>query len=262
MSEKIDKEELKAPDAFVSTTEKFFKWIEDHFQLIGMLLGAVLVVSLSWIGFNYYESKKEQQAADLIYAAEAELRVAETRVRDERAKKLESLAGGKKAAKSAEIRPPDYKTDFAPAVVKIKTQIQAHQKTKAALISALNLSYFLMQQEQYPEALAVLDLPTYKPSANDVLNGFWLMHRGLTYLENEKPDEAIAAYESVVKATGLKAFHPEALLKLGVAFELKGNPAKARESYERLTREFPKTEASSSAHQYLRLLDLNQSQQG
>lgn len=253
--------ELKAPDAFVLTSEKVFTWIEHNARWIGIVIGVVVVLSLGWIGYGFWESSRELKAAEAIYKAEAELKTVEAKISEERSKLAEGQ-DKKKAATPDQLRPTDYVKDFAPSVAKIKEQIKANGNTKAGLVSALKISYFLMQQKQYQEALAVLDLTTYKPSNKDVLGGFWLMHRGLTYLENQKTDEAIAAYETVTKASALKEFHPEALLKLGVAYEVKGDKTKAREYYQRLESEFPNTEASTSAQQYLRLLDLNQSHQG
>ncbi len=41
------------------------------------------------------------------------------------------------------------------------------------------------------------------------------MHKGAVLLENGRVDPAIAAYSVVANDSNLKAFHPEALLKLG-----------------------------------------------
>lgn len=251
MNHKIEKE-LKAPDAFVSTSDKLFTMVEHHARSIGLFFMAILIVSTGWIGYGWIQSSRELSAADAIYKAEADLKAAQTKVENEQLK----------AAKPDQAPKADYAKEFAPSVEKIKEQIKANGSTKAALVSAIKLSRFLMQQKQYAEAMAVLDLTSYKPAPNDIVGGFWFMHRGLTYMENQKTEEAIKAYEAVVAASNLKSFHPEALLKLGVAYEVKGDKVKARESYQRLEREFPNTEASTSAQQYLRLLDLNQSQQG
>ncbi len=263
MTNKIDKEELKTPDAFISLSDQVLRWLERHFALIATSLGAVLVIWLGWLGYSYFDSTREQKAAEAIYLAEAELKSAESKVRDERAKIMGEIASkGNKSAKSESVRPTDYTKDFAPSVEKIKSQIKAYSGTKVALIAALNLSYFLTQQKQFGEALAVLELPRFKPGQNDVVNGFWLMHRGMIFLENQKFDEAVLEYQRVLSGTSLKAFHPEAILKLGLAHEMKGDRVKAKDAYERLGREFPESEASNSARQYLRLLELNQPQQG
>lgn len=260
MSKKFDKEELreiKGPDAFVATSERILDWIARNALLVFGAAGLVVVGVAAWLGMNYLNYLKEQKAVDAIYSAESELKKAETKVREDRAKAMQEALDPKKGKSAATPQAPvDFAKDYAPLVEPVKAAIQSHSSTRAAVVSALNLSYFLMQQKQFAAALEVLSLPSFRPGNSDVVSGFWHMHRGLTLIENQKPEDAIQVYKEVVAANELKAFHPEALLKLGVAYEAKGEPNLAKENYEKLTREFPNTEASTSAQQYLRLLDL------
>lgn len=258
---KMDKSELKGPDTFVSMSDKFFSWVERHARSVAAILLLVAVASLGYIGYTHWESIGERKAADALYQPEAELRKVETKAREAKAAKMEQLAVGQKKDAPDSTPSVDYAKDYAPIVSQITGQIKAHANTKAALVSALNLANFLVQQKQFEQALAVLEIPTYKPSANDLLGGFHQMHRGLALIENQKADEALKAYEAVLAAESLKFFHPEALLKSGVALELKGDTEKARQRYEKLSREFPDTEAAKSAQQYIRLLELK-TQQG
>jgi TolA-binding protein len=266
VSAKIDKKTLKRPDAFFLTSDKIAAWVEQHAQTVAMGVALIALVGLGWVGYGFLRSHAENQAAEALYGPEAELKKAETAVREERAKKMQELAGlsakDKKQAKPETLRPVDFAKDYGPFVKKIEATIKDHANTKTALVSALNLSYFLLQQKQYEEALNALNTATYEPSHSDILGGFWLMHRGLVLMENKKYDDAGKAYQAVLDSRALNAFHPEALLKLGVAFELKGEADKARQTYEKLGREFPDSEASSSARQYLRLLELKSQRQG
>lgn len=253
---KIDKDDLKAPDAFVSTSDRVFAFIEAHAKTI---LGAVLTVAVLGIGYvayGYIRGSQETKASEALFGPEAELRRAEERIREERGNQIKDLMKKDGKAKAEGNRPVDFKADYQPLVDKIATQIRSHSATKTAAISAMNLSYFLIQQKQAAAALEVLEAVKYKPSKGDLVNGFWQMHRGLVWLENGQFDKAIEAYQEVSKTKDLSYFHPEALLKLGFAYELKGDAAKARENYEKLGREFPRTEAATTAQQYLRFLDL------
>lgn len=256
--EKISKE-LKGPDAFVTTSDHVFAWIEKHSGLIGTICAVALIGAVGYTGNNWWNHHQEEKASEALYAPENALKKAEEKIRDERAEKMKALANptkDKNAAKPEASRPVDFQADYAPAVDKIRTAIKAHSGTRAALVSALNLSTFLIQQKQYSLALDILSIPTYQPSSGDLLAGFRLMHAGLAELENNKADEALKNYDNVLKSKDLSYFHSEALLKSGVAYELKGDLARAREAYEKLSRDFPNSEASNTGQQYKRLLDL------
>jgi len=254
---KLDKDEVKGPDAFITFSDHVFNYVEKHFMSFISVVAVIVVIAVGYEGVNFYNSMKEQKAAEALYGPEGALKKAEA---DFQEKQTPSGAADKKAEKAPAVA--DYSKDYAPIVSQIKAAIKDHGNTKAAIVSALNLSYFLSQQKQYQEAAAVLDLPTYKPSSGELLNGFWLMHRGVAFMENNQVDQAITTYQTVVSNEGLKVFQPEALLKLGVAYEVKGDANKAREMYERVGRDFPETEASGTAQQYMRLLELKATKKG
>lgn len=259
MSKKSDfTDSIKQPDSFVSTSHVVLHWIERHSVVMGSIVALGAALGLSYTGYNFYVNKTESSAAESIYKVESQLKKAESSIRDERAKKMQELASGKtKTAKAAEdARPVDYAKDYAPIVNSMKAALKDQSGTRAAMVSALNLSYFLVQQKQFQEALEVMKTPTKKPSAGDLLSGFWHMHYALVLLENNQADEALKLYSEVLATPDLKPFHAEAMLKSGVASELKGDAPKAKDIYEKIGREFPNTEAASSASQYLRLMEL------
>lgn len=273
MSSKIDKDMLKNPDLFISTSDKIFNYIEHHFKTAVTLLGLVFFAGVGYVAYGYVTSAKEQKAAEALYQPEAGLRKAENDIKEQQAKVAREkqineakvdIKGVKKAKKEAPLpeRTVDFAKDYGSHVDAIKAQLRQFAGTKAALVSALNLSYFLAQQKKYDMAAEVLEIPTYHPKPGELLGGFWYMHRGGILLENQKVEPAIDSFQSVVNSPALKPFHPEALLKLGICFEIKGDAEKARTTYEKISRDFPETEASSFAQQYLRLLELKTAKQG
>lgn len=227
MSSKIDKETLKGPDTFISTSEKVFKWVEKHSRLMIFAAAGVLAASLLWVGYGFWQTRQETRAAEALYPSQHEI------------KQLVEKNG-----------------DVAVAIEALKSAMKAHASAKATLISGLEVSQALLKQKKFDAALQILEIPTYRPAKDDVLFALAYMHKGLVLAENNKFDDAIKSYELVVAADQLKSFHAEALVKIGLMQEAKGEVDKARLSYERVGREFPNTEAAISAGQYLRLLGI------
>ena len=248
MADKLDKKALKNPDAFHTVSEKAYHWLENNLILLISAVAILLAGSAGYVGYGYWQTSQEHKAANALFQPEAELKKAEEAQRDAKAKT--------KTPAKAE----DYGQVFAPHVEKLKTVIKEHANTKAALVSSVNLAYFLIQQDRYDEALEVIDLAQRKPASGDLLAGFFNMHKGLALMENRKYKEAAEAYQAVLGASALKYFHPEALLKMGLALELSGDLEKARLTYEKVGRDFPNSEASVNAQQYLRLLEMNSKQ--
>jgi predicted negative regulator of RcsB-dependent stress response len=261
VTKKLDKHDVKAPDAFVSTSDKIFTFIEHHMKTILALVLLVVIAVGADMALTYFKNAHEEKAAEALYGPEAELRKAETAMRDTRAEKMKELMAKDKKAKPEIAKAADFNADFAPHVTKLQTAIGQNAETKAAMVSALNLSAFLLQQKQFALAEQILDEVKFHPSEGDLLNGLWQMNRGVVYIENKKYDDALAAYQKVLASPQLKYLHPEALLKTGFVQELKGDQAKARETYTKLKSDFPQSEASATAGQYLRLMDLK-AQQG
>jgi TolA-binding protein len=245
----MTKEELRG-DAFITTSDHVLAFIDRHAKIFAAVFAIAAIAGVVYVAKGYIDARREHGANESIYQAEAELRKARGNE--------EGIAKYIPSAVSAD----DYQKKFASPVAKLEAEIQKHSNTKASLVSALNLSYFLVQQKQFAEALKVLESTKYQPSASDLLSGFWNMHRGLIYLENKDPKRALEAYDAVVKSSSLKLFHPEALLKMGYCQELSGDKEKAREFYERVGREFPRSEAAQSAEQYLRVMQLTSAKQG
>lgn len=262
LSKKEFSDSVKAPDAFLSTSAQAVQWIEAHGRMVATVVAAGSFIGLAYVGYTYWQSKLEARAAEQIYNHEGELKKAEGKIRDERAKKMQEMAGlsAKSGAGKSQVPPADFGKDYGSIVEQLKTDLKANAGTNVAMISALNLSYFLLQQQQFAQALEVLKIPTSSPAKGDLLGGFWRMHYGLVLLENSKANEAMAFYNEVLGTSNLKPFHSEAMLKLGIAYELLGDQAKAKETYEKLGREFPNSEASGSATQFLRLLELKSKQ--
>ena len=71
---KKDKIDLKTPDAFHTTSDKIFVWIEEHAQTVILTVAGGVVLSLIYIGFNFVGQRREARAAEAIYQPEDALK--------------------------------------------------------------------------------------------------------------------------------------------------------------------------------------------
>jgi tol-pal system protein YbgF len=77
------------------------------------------------------------------------------------------------------------------------------------------------------------------PNANNAM--YW---RGEAYFAKGEIARAAEEFEGVLKRFPLGAKVPDCLLKLGICAQKLGNRAKAQSYFERLTREYPRSEAA------------------
>jgi tol-pal system protein YbgF len=101
----------------------------------------------------------------------------------------------------------------------------------------------LVQAKKYAEGIEALSAFMAKyPDHPYVENAtYW---KGEAYFAQGDHARAAAEFESIATRSALGIKTPDALLKLGMSQEKLGQPDKARASYERLLREFPKSEAA------------------
>jgi len=101
----------------------------------------------------------------------------------------------------------------------------------------------LVNGKQYAQALDAFAAFLVKwpdhPNADNAT--YW---RGECYFAQGEYAKAVEQFEGVVTRFPLGNKVPDALLKLGLAQDKLGNPQKAKEAYQRLQRDFPRSEAT------------------
>jgi tol-pal system protein YbgF len=101
----------------------------------------------------------------------------------------------------------------------------------------------LVNGKQYAQALEAFAAFLVKwpdhPNADNAT--YW---RGECYFAQGEYARAAEQYEGVITRFPLGNKVPDALLKLGMAQDKLGNPQKAKEAYQRLQRDFPRSEAT------------------
>ncbi len=239
-------EDVKHPDAFITTSEKVIKELLKYKGLLLATLALILVASLGYLGHSYWRDSQERAAANALFEAEAKMQEAD----------LKRVEARSKDPKFKPDLDAEFAKDLSAPVSEYQNVIKAHAGTTSAQVAALGLSLFLWEQKQFKEALVTLELAKVSQTASSWLDGNWWMHKGVILIENENYDQGISAFELILKNKSLSLFHSEAKLKLGLAYESKGDLAQARQAFEQLEREFPNSGAAKEGKKYLRALSI------
>lgn len=222
-SGKLTKEDLKQPDFFVSHGTQMAEFIL-KFQGVFLTIGALILVGgLSWIGISYWQSHRENAATSALYPVEK-------RVQDE----LE------KNKSVSELALQDY-----------DKVLHENSSARSSLVSLISLTPQLIKAGKAAWALDEIGKLSYQPSARVVHFGLEKMTQGLLALESQQPEKAVEYYQEILTQDSQKSFHADALLKLGVAYQMKKDITKARETFEKVRKEHPRTQAGEMAFEYL-----------
>ncbi|MBI1859478.1 MAG: hypothetical protein HYR96_00995 [Deltaproteobacteria bacterium] len=221
----INRKELKAPDTFVQKGNRFIEFFVQRrspFILVSSLGAATIIL---FYGFDYWTSKRLNDAWNALHKAE---KVEETKRWDEYKKVHEGFSGARPGFIAA-TRLGDHHFELA-------RKEFFRDKAKAKVSSGEAVDW-------YGKARKFSDL---LPTEKQLL--------GIDYGEalelGDQLDNAINEYRVASELPG--DAKPYALLKLAGALETKGDAAKAQETYQKLTVDFPSTEFAKMAKNGLR----------
>lgn len=132
--------------------------------------------------------------------------------------------------------------------------ISEHADTRAAQSASVILANQQWEEGNQDEAIATLEAfinenPDHPaaPTAKASLASKWMA--------NGKSAEAVSAFQELIDNPTTRHIAPYALICIGDIAKAAGDPAKAKDSYTRVTAEFPKSNLISTANSRLSTLD-------
>jgi hypothetical protein len=226
VASKITKEDLKTPDFFVSHGHQVAEFIL-RFQNFFIGIGALaLLAGISWVGFSYWQSHRENVTTTTLYPIEKKMQT-----EFEKDKKISDGTLG------------EY-----------QKMLVDNSSARSSLVSLITVTPNLIKAGKAGQALDWFQKLSFQPSSNEVHYSLERMTEGLLALESGQADKAIGFYQQILAQNSQKSFHADALLKLGVAYQMKNDLPKARETFEKVRREHPRSQAGEMAFEYLLFL--------
>lgn len=262
MSKKLTKEEVKKPDAFIHYTDKLIEWIERHGKILTMVLAFIVLAGASYVLFNKYQQYNEVSAQESLYHLRVELEKLNEKfkAKDEKTKSTKVNKDTTQDAPDEESTklPKDFTEHFLAIIAKYKEFINEHPGTGAQSAAYIQLAHLYAENKKWSEVSELLTQPLNQLKKESFYHGLMAMLKSQALMNQEKYNEATAILEGVSGQDQQKHLHAESLLRIGLCYEKLEDFVKAKQYFERVSREFEESEAANLAKNYLRYLALKE----
>jgi len=191
-----------------------------------IIVGSVCVLAgLSYLGWVFYSQKQNEKAEKELYPFRSRLMEAEKKAGGE-VFNARSLFQEKKADFESVSKEVEGYKGF---LMSQKTARSAH------VISAMELSSFLIRYEKKDQALSLLDFVRMKSSfRSGWLYSVLLLQLGTLFMDKGDFTRAIDLFSEVLSLKEAESFYQEVLLKTAVCYESIGELEKASEIYKEI----------------------------
>lgn len=254
---KIPKEDLKSPDAFLSTADRVSQVLSEYAQPIVATLVAILLVGGGWLGYNQWDNYRERKAGEELFAIKAAL---DKKQEEVRSASLPNLDKDNLDFMNLPTVKGDFDQDFRPLVSRFEQAISSHHGRRVTVAASLELAAFLVEHERFERAAEVLKGTEARMSRRGLLAPLLWMQLASIQSHLDNWDEVIRLYNKVLENPQATSVHADTLLKLGVAFEKIGEWDMARNMYTRASTDYGDSDAGRRARSYLRLLDIKKTE--
>lgn len=256
---KLTKEEVKAPDAFVTFSDQVAKVLNDNFQWVAGLVGTVLIVTLGWLGYSSYTDYVEGHAQEALF--EIDKKVAKINIDlNDLQKDLEKK--DQKKSTRPEKSPETLAKNYGAVLSEYEAFIKQNSGTKAAMIAAIQAADLYSTHKVFDKAAQTLGAVEGTAKSSDFFFGLVLYKLAGALTTLGKYDEAVVKLERIVESKQQEHLHSAALLKIGLNYEGLKDYKQAESYYQRVKDEFSSNSAGSMAASYLRLMKLPESVEG
>ncbi|OFZ11919.1 MAG: hypothetical protein A2Z20_02890 [Bdellovibrionales bacterium RBG_16_40_8] len=239
----------------VTTEAETYVVIEKYgrqFALL-MLLGVLVYGSYLVYNWNLDRSEKNAQEELFVMQKKIETKANDLAKADEEATKTKLDKKIESAKKSELEKTPEALTkNFAEQIQEYEAFIQANKGRKAESMAAIRLAELSVEYNDFLRAEKILSAITLKHK-DDVFFGLVKMQLGSVLMDEKKYSEAIEQFTLVVDTPEQKAFHPQALLRIGACHLETGDYLKAESILSRLEADHPTTQAANEGKNLRRL---------
>lgn len=257
---KLTKEEVRKPDAFISTTDKIIESINKFKIPIITILAAALLLGSGMVTISLLKKHKENKASQALFPIQnqidkirKELKKAEAPPDnpDDLEKQKKNVENKKRTLKDSN----EFNNKFATLAKQYESAIDSHLGTSTAIHGVLSLTSLYAEYNMWKESNRLLLKIASNLTEEDIFYGLVHTSIGTTWMETADYEKAIASYEKVLASKKHNHLHGSVLLKKGLSHEKLNQTSQAQAAYEQAIKDHSETRAGNVAKTYLRYMN-------
>lgn len=242
------RKELKEPDEFITFTGKIFNFLQLNYKMLSYVLIGVAFIALILFAMRQHSIRKELKAADLfneamkIYSANIKNTENSDTKSDSKDDKKESLVFG------------TTKEKYTKAIESFQNVIDKYPNSSSGKLSKIYLAHSNYFIENYDAAIELYTKNLNKFNENTKLNLLIYDSLGHSYENKGDFEKAIEFYDKILEGKGdfLKDY---ALYNIGRCHKANNDSKKAKEFFERVMKDYPKSRLEDAVKRALLLMN-------
>ncbi|MCC6276338.1 MAG: hypothetical protein IT289_00330 [Oligoflexia bacterium] len=223
--EKITKEQLKSPDAFVSTMTRLSEALFRQKKALTAGFVILIVGGLGWTGYSIYRTQKEEQGQAALYKAQKALLDAESAFQPQAPRDPKAIA-------NIRTRSGDLDKDFGSAISELIKVIDQFPRTQASVFASLEVGRLYAQYQKYDLLVDLMKKtsswaghPLTKALSSDLL--------AIGFEGKGDCRQAIGEWHKIENLKGASALAGQAMIKQALCYEKLNQISTAEAIYKR-----------------------------
>lgn len=250
MSKKKKTVQVEETDLLALFIKRTQIWVSHNFKyILSVFVSSVLILGLFFLN-SYWKKQLNKQAAEYLYGARKALMLAEKKAGGDVLgfDSSQNFFGQSKKAKNNLEKIEGLSKNYIAVIKK-------HIHRPVALEAAIELAHFLYKYEKLQPAIDLLNTASSYKKKNVV--GFLMsLQLGSYLMDKAEYAQAIEQMQFITEDKSAKWLWPSSLIKIALCYEKQNQTDRATETYLKIKKDFPDSQESERASQYLNLLAL------
>lgn len=230
------------------------EFVEKNAKIFAVLLIAVVVGGLAYVGYQSLKTRWEASAQEAFYVVEVKY----NKLRDEfdRAKMNALMPDEKKEKETLKAASGDIEKDYGSLIQDLEKVARDHAGTSGGAQAAILAAETYLLYNQPEKAAAIVEVPVKELPKAHLLSNLSRVLLGNALANKGDCQSAVGVWQQALDEKNATFLHPEVSLRSGLCYEKLNQPEKAAEMYRRSMADGPESAAGSTAKGLLRALEL------